>query len=287
MNTQPILDVALATWRPDGILRVAEMNLPEVPGVRYIVSWQLPGDNPQIPPSLSARTDVRVCILHRPGVSVNRNNALANCSAPLVLMGDDDLVYTRERLLAIIDTFQKNPDVDVATFRYDGYPKFYPDVECNLGKRLPKGYNVALIEIAVRRKSLGDIRFDERFGPGAPDLHAAEDQKFLFDCRHAGLECRFFPVTICTHDHASTGERSLTPGIAAAEGALIRLEYPGTWFLRIPLKTWRTRQRHHNILKTLTSMFRGAGIVTRASTDTSDRLSRCRRRNSSDAKAPH
>ena len=38
LNTMLTLDVLIATHTPEGILRVADMNLPVVEGVRYIVS---------------------------------------------------------------------------------------------------------------------------------------------------------------------------------------------------------------------------------------------------------
>ena len=256
--TQRELDIAIVTWKPEGILRLEAMNLPRVEGVRYVVSWQLAGDNPQVPEKLSSRPDVEVHLLERPGVSANRNNACRHCTAPVVLMGDDDLTYYPEALREVIRIFKETPDLDVAMFRHDGEDKYYPDASCRLGIPLPKGMTAAAVDLAVRREALQRVRFDEKFGPGAPVWQAAEDEKFLLDLRRAGMDCRYFPVSICCHDHPSTGLRAMTPGVAAAAGRYIRLEYPLSWIPRIFLKAWRDQRKGGKFLPTLRNMLRGA-----------------------------
>ena len=87
------LDVLIATHTPEGILRVADMNLPVVEGVRYIVSWQDHRDA-EIPPALDARNDVTVDRFGQRGVSFNRNNAIELSTADVYLVADDDLRYS-------------------------------------------------------------------------------------------------------------------------------------------------------------------------------------------------
>lgn len=254
------MDVAIATWQPEGIRRVEAMNLPQVSGVRYVVSWQLPGPDPVIPESLACRDDVSVFIIEKAGVSVNRNNACAHCTADIILNSDDDLVYTAEQLQSVIETFDRNPDVNLAAFQYNGAKKQYPAQECDLTSHLPEGYYGSLIEIAVRRKVFRKVTFDVNFGPGAPLFQCGEDTKFLFDVIRAGFHCRFFPITICTHDHPSTGDKPLSKGVALAEGKLIRLQYPASWILRVPLKAWRNKKKGGSLLSTLYYLLRGALI---------------------------
>lgn len=254
------MDVAIATWQPEGIRRVEAMNLPHVPGVRYVVSWQLPGPDPVIPESLAGRDDVSVSIIEKAGVSVNRNNACAHCTADIILNSDDDLVYTADQLQSVIETFDCNPDVDLAAFQYNGAQKQYPPKECDLTSNLPKGYYGSLIEIAVRRKVFRKVTFDVNFGPGAPLFQSGEDSKFLYDVIRAGFHCRFFPITICTHDHPTTGDKPMPKGVALAEGKLIRLQYPASWILRVPLKAWRNKKKGGTFFPTLYYLFRGAMI---------------------------
>ena len=252
------MDVAIATWQPEGILRVEAMNLPRVPGVRYVVSWQLPGPDPVVPESLARRDDVFICYTNELGVGANRLNACNHCNAPIILNSDDDLVYTSAQIQSVIDTFEANPDVDLATFRYDGTDKHYPASRCDLAFPLPKGYHVACFEIAVRSHVLKQIAFDPRFG--APLFISGEDSKFMFDALKSKVHCTFFPITICTHNHLTTGERPMPKGVALAEGCLIRLQYPASWILRVPLKAWRNKKKGGNFYPTIYYLFKGALI---------------------------
>ncbi|MDE5686060.1 MAG: glycosyltransferase family 2 protein [Paramuribaculum sp.] len=254
------LDVAIATWQPEGIHRVEAMNLPRLDGVGYVISWQQPGNDASVPRSLLERDDIEVHIFNGSGVSANRNNALDHCSGEIVLFADDDMTYTPDRLIAVIETFRKNPDIDVATFRYDGACKTYPGSQTILGFPLPKNYSVATVEIAARRTSALRIGFDPLFGPGAPVWQASEDEKFLYDARKACCRCMFFPTTVTSHPHPSTGDRPIaaSPGICAAAGKMIRLEYPRSWMPRIILKAIRQKKKGAPILFTLRHMLRGA-----------------------------
>ena len=69
------LDVLIATHTPEGILRVADMNLPVVEGVRYIVSWPGPPDT-EIAPALDAPHEMTVDRFGQRGVRFNRNHAI-------------------------------------------------------------------------------------------------------------------------------------------------------------------------------------------------------------------
>lgn len=252
------LDVTIATWQPSGIRRIAEMNLPHVAGVRYIVSWQEYGDNPVIPPELQEREDLDIYLFEKKGTSANRNNALAHSNADIILISDDDLSYTPEALKAIIKVMEENPDVDLATFCGEE-GKIYPSQPTDLGKRLPKYYYFTAIEIAFRRHVKERVQFDEAFGPGAPVWQAAEEVKFMYDVRRLDFRCRFFPITITTHPGASTGSRVMAhPGVAAAQGKAIRLEYPLSWPLRVALKSWRERKKGGDFLFCLKHQLRGA-----------------------------
>ncbi|MDE6487027.1 MAG: glycosyltransferase [Muribaculaceae bacterium] len=234
------LDLAMITHRPEGIVRLAGNMPAPMPGVRYVVSWQEHGGAP-VPDEIACRPDVEVHRLDERGLANNRNNAIAHCSADVVLFADDDIAYTREGLLAVVDTFGRNPDVDVATFRsVHGDASRFPACETALERRLPKGYYVASVEIAFRRATAGMLRCCPELGLGAPRLHAGEDEMFLMSAIRRGLRCRFFPSTICTHRGESTGTgTSLSDGTLEAFGCVIALTHPLTAALRVPLKAWR------------------------------------------------
>lgn len=254
------LDVAIATWQPSGLERVARMCLPQLPGVGYVVSWQEAGSDPVIPPELACRHDVRVVMCDVAGVSANRNNALRHCTADIVLMGDDDITYFPDGLRKLIAVFEENPALDLATFMYEGSDnKQYPRESVKLGWPLPKNFGVSMIEIAVRRQSLRGLEFDELFGPGAPVWQAAEDEKLLWDARKRGLNCRFYPIRIMRHEGLTTGFQPIrSAGVAAASGRIIRLEYPTTWPMRLMLKSFREWRKGADGWFCLRHMVRGA-----------------------------
>lgn len=233
------LQVLIATHQAAGIERVRDMDLPSVEGVEYLVSWQAHGDLP-VPSALLTRPDIAVLRFDGVGVSANRNNLLNHSTAPLVLIADDDLRYAPGAFERIIEVAQANPDVDYFSFRYDGADnKNYPPAECDL-KHLPENFYQTAFEVALRRSPrTGGLQFNEKFGPGAPVFTVGEDEMLLLTARRMGLVCRFFPLTITCHKGLTTGSRPLSIGSARSAGAIIRLQNPVTWFLRIPLYAWR------------------------------------------------
>lgn len=252
------LDVAISTYQPQGLQRVASMNLPKVEGVRYVVSWQEHGGAP-IPDQL-LRSDVKIVRFGKSGgLSVNRNNALAYTSAPVVLIADDDLKYTAAQLQSVIDTMESNHQVQVATFQYIGDNKYYPSIEQPITRKIPKGLTFTSFEIAIRRECLSSLKFDERFGIGGTLFDIGEDEKFMLDAVRMGYICRFFPINITTHPGPTTGHRPITnPRAAAGTGCLIRGWYPWSWILRIPLKTYRLKKSGSKFGFCLRHMLRGA-----------------------------
>jgi glycosyltransferase involved in cell wall biosynthesis len=233
------LSLAMVTHQEAGIKRVVAMNLPHVDGVRYVVSWQN-SEGIKLPNELY-REDMEIVRTPSQGVSNNRNNAVSRCKGDIILHADDDLKYTPEQLLAVIDTFQKHPEVDLAAFRYDGQDDLkFPEEECSL-KQLPKCFPFTNFTLAVRRKSvLRRLYFDNRLGIGAPYTGCGEEDFYLYQARKMGMNCRFFPITITTHLGQTTGFRKVTDiKILRGFGAIIRVEYPRTSLLRVVLKVWR------------------------------------------------
>ncbi len=262
------LDIAIVTHTPKGGERVGRMLMPPLPGVRYVVSWQNHG-NVSIPSSLT-RDDVEVHRFDGKGVAANRNNAVEHCTADIVLMGDDDLIYIKEGIAKIPEIFNDNPQLDLATFRcVTPYPKKYPEKSVTLGRSLPKNYDVGTVEIACRRKSIDNLRFCTELGKGSERFHSGEDEYFLYTAIKRGMDCRFFPIDICEHDHYSTGsDPHPSKGTLRGFGCIIALMYPWTCGARIPLKAWRLfragRAGFFNALATLAEGAIGApGVFLR------------------------
>jgi len=234
------LDLAMATHKPEGIERVASMMLPRMDGVRYIISWQAHNDYP-VPSALTSRPDVEIHRFNATGQSLNRNNAIDHCTADIILHADDDVIYTEYGFSAIINSFQNNPDVDVATFRSTQNKKrSFPREETDLNYNYPKNYYAGAIEIAFRRSTADHLRCCPELGLASPRFHGAEDEMFLMSAIKRKLKCRYFPITICEHPGESTGTKAhFTNANLMAAGCLIGLTRPWTAPLRVPLKAWR------------------------------------------------
>lgn len=244
---QITLDILIATYGPHGAARIAQMTLPQLPGVRYIATWQHHLNSP-IPPTLLARPDIHIHRVNTLGLSANRNEALARTTADWYLIADDDLHYSPTGLSQLLTVMAANPHLDILTYRFDSpEPKTYPLAPTDITLPLPKGYHISSIEIAVHRTPrTAPLRFDPHFGLNAPLLRAGEDELFLWRAlRRHRLRCRYIPLTVCTHPHISTGHRPPTPHTLKATGAIIALYYPLTAPLRIPLKAYRLWRTHH------------------------------------------
>ena len=257
------MSVTIVTHRPEGIGRVAAMNLPVIDGVEYVVSWQNHGDAP-IPATLTQRRDIRVCRCAATGVSANRNNALDNARGEIVLIGDDDLIYNREALEKVIGVFRSDPTLHYASFRHDGpNKKQYPAESLSINPR-PRNFHQTAFEVAFRRCPMTDrLRFSPSFGPGTKRFTAGEDTILAMTARNMGLNCRFFPITIATHPGLTTGFRRVTDaGVTRTKGAAITLEHPVTFLLRLPLAAWRdSRAGRAAFLASLRHLFTGAAMI--------------------------
>ena len=232
------IDVAIATYTPEGLRRIEKMLPPPQAGIRYIVSWQQ-HENAEIPVPLRNREDVEIYRFEERGVSKNRNNCLKHCESDIILMADDDLIYEIDFADKIRRAFEQNPKNDLITFKVDYFnKKEYPSKDTELYLPLPKNFYVSLVEIAMRRESVGDMKFCEHIGPGSDKLLCGEDELFFITAVRRGLKCMFVNERIAKHPHLSTGDK-ITPGILLGQGYIIRQMYPRSFCFRIPLKAYR------------------------------------------------
>jgi hypothetical protein len=238
------LQVLIATYGQEGLLRIARMFHPVIDGVEYLVSCQ--GAPEPIPlPEKLRRPDFKVEFSPTSGAAHNRNLLLDRLTADYGLLSDDDISYSEEGLKGIIDILDENPDLDIATFIYltdSGEPeKTYPLHPFDLTSP-PPGFYISCVEVAFRKGSvLGRrIYFNENFGPGCKLFPCGEDSLWVNDALRRGLTGRFFPLQIAVHTGASTGLRMLAdPGVLRSQGAVIPRLYPATGLLRVVLKALR------------------------------------------------
>ena len=255
------LDVLICTFGRKGIEKVSGMGLPELNGVSYVISWQTNGSDPNEIPSELRREDIKIFPTDSVGSSNNRNHAIQVSTAPICLTADDDLEYTIPQLQKVIETFERNPDIDLASFKYSGPDnKTYPDREIDLSIPFPKGFYSTSFEVAFRTDSVKNkIFYNPYFGINSPKLCCGDDSVFLFDCIQAGLKCRFFPVVITHHADLSSGARLYkNPKFLMTQGAYIRYAYEWKGLLRLPLYVWRHHKKYNlNIISGLKYIIKG------------------------------
>lgn len=240
MQKMLTLNLALITHRPEGIERLARMFLPEISGVSYVVSWQEHMNAP-VPEALKNRSDITIHRFNKPGLSLNRNNALEHCTGDIILFADDDLIYSEESLRSVITVFENDSTLDLATFisKSAKYRKF-PSEPTLLKSKLPRNYSVASFEIAFRNNRNNPLRCCPELGLGAPLIQSGEDEMIVRSAIKRGMKCKFFPIEVCDHPLDSTGSKINPPkGVLRGFGCVIALTYPVTAILRVPLKAFR------------------------------------------------
>lgn len=253
------LDIAIITYKPEGIKRLAENALPSIPGVNYVISWQAHESAP-IPEELQ-RSDIKIYRYDGVGQSGNRNNSISKCDADIIMTSDDDVQFYANEINRLRSVYDKHPELDFVTFKSErfGAPQ-YPQNECQLRTPLPKNYHAGCIELSFRKSTAGWLRVCPELGLNSPRYHGGEDEMLLFTAIKRGLNCWFYPITVCKHEHPSTGSKThLTKGNLRANGCVIALTYPKSAILRIPLKAWRLNQSgQSNFFRALLYLIQGA-----------------------------
>lgn len=243
------LQVLLCTIGAEGIARLTASRHPRVEGVGYLVAWQLPDGDCDVPQMLLERDDFEIVVTHTRGISRNRNIAIESSSAPLCLMGDDDVDYSAEGLRTLAAMLEAHPDTDVAACRYTccgRYVKPYPEDVCP-ERKAPRGWYITAYELAFRRERVtGRVRFNEKISIGTEVIRCGEEDVFLIDARRAGLSVSLFPVTIGAHDRDGTGERCYRePWWIMAHGAIMRHKFPFSWIPRVFVHALRAAHKGH------------------------------------------
>lgn len=237
------LQVLIVAYGRKGIESIAGLAHPMVDGVEYIVSWQTAGDRTDVPRTLAARPDFRIFPSDTRGVARNRNLALDAASAPLVVLSDDDVSYTEERLRSVIRAFKEHPQADYISFRYHSSHNPLPqhDREADL-RRPPKGWGIGgAFTMAFRLDPIRrhGIRFNELFGIGA-EFPSGEEDLFLHDILRAGLTAIFLPIDIVTHENDTTAMRTHSSDtFIRTKGAVFSILFPLSWSARMLLHARR------------------------------------------------
>lgn len=240
------LQVLICTFAR-GIEKIDAGALPRLGGVRYLISCQNPEnlDLDAAAEKLSLRGDTDVIFSNTRGLSINRNIAFDNATAPYLLIADDDLKFYPEGLMAVMDAFDSDPELDIATFRsHSPAERVFPPHGHDLAESFRFYYAISF-EIAVRRDFLlrKNLRFSPLAGIGAPVLGSGEEDLFLHHAIKAGAKGRFFNIPVVLHAGPTTAEHSaVDPRVLTAKGACLpAIRGIATALSRYPVEAWRSK----------------------------------------------
>lgn len=173
---------------------------------------------------LSKRKDVQYHVLKGKGVARNRNNTLHFIEPHAIcLILDDDVALCDNAFDMIMKAFGESPSAEFISFKI-------LDLEGNDYKHYPKEKQwqtlrtltgIGTTEMAFRSDIILDnnMKFDERFGPGAEKYPLGEDFIFAMDLYRLKTKMFFLPIPIVKHPVGSTGS-SLDKKVIFARGAM-------------------------------------------------------------------
>ena len=149
------------------------------------------------------KSDVLYVETKERGLSASRNMAIEKARGDICILCDNDVEYVPDYDLIINDAFEKY-DADVIVF-FIKRPERQHSV---FSKPAKMGYLSVLKifspEIAFRKKSIGDIRFNEMFGAGARYI-MGEENLFLYECLKRKKKVIYVPRMIaCVREEEST-----------------------------------------------------------------------------------
>lgn len=246
-HSAPRLQVWISAYGEDALERVASLPHPETEGVEYAVCWQK-YDKSRIPAEIKERPDFKIVFEDSEGLSHNRNAALRNSDADLMLISDDDLEYDAEHFENIFKGIEDYPDYDFYVFRFRSpdSPKTYHESSFDISKA-PKGYYPSSVELLINMKRIGrDLDelmplFNPHFGVNGATFHSGEENLLVAKLLKRGYKGRYVPLEITVHSGSSTGQRCRHQAShIETKGACFLYLHPATWALRMLTHAWRS-----------------------------------------------
>lgn len=198
------------------------------------------------------------------GLSKSRNMALDNATGEYLIIADDDLEYIDGYEKIIVESFEKNPNMDIIVFQVEGIEQVFKNYS-KKGKKISflGSLHVSSVEIAIRKDSIKkyNIRFAEEFGAGAK-YKMGEENIFLFDCLKAGMKIYYEPKVIAKlHMNESTWFSGFNKKYFLDRGAISRKLYGniiGLFMIMVfAIKNHKKYKSTMNIIRALKYMVEG------------------------------
>lgn len=196
------------------------------------------------------------------GLSKSRNMAIANSTADICLIADDDEIFLNGFEDIILKSFENNPDFDLIRFKVHGIEKEFKKYQkkaCRINMRL--SLKISSVEVAFRRKKINEmrLRFDELIGAGT-EFFMGEENVFLIDFLRKKGRAWYFPIDIAElHIGNSSWFTGFNEKYYLARGASYAAISPvGGYVLSVLFALSHTKDTKLSVFVTCGLMFRGA-----------------------------
>lgn len=255
-----------------GIAKVPHIILPPTPGVSWVVSMQWTDRKflELVPKELAEREDVTFTTIEGKGLSRNRNNALDHAKGEIIVIADDDCIYTGEQLTKIETVYDTHPDADGVCFMAESLQgelmRHYPTDVMTLADAQSRGYYLSSFEMTFRRSSLlrTGVRFDERFGLGSDMFGAGEEDILMKDFTDKGARVLFVPEVIVRTEEITTGTHfTESANLQVTKGAVFRYVFGVSDAIWRSFKEgmWHLVHSHINPVSIIYNMLRGIWML--------------------------
>ena len=117
------------------------------------------------------------------GAANSRNRGLEHITEDIILLCDDDVVYNKDYEKIVLEEFKKNTKTDVIIFNFKSPNRKKRMIKREKRLHIYNCLHYATCNIAFRRKSIKNIKFDPMFGPnGTYGKAGGDDTMFLVSC---------------------------------------------------------------------------------------------------------
>lgn len=123
------------------------------------------------------------------GAANSRNRGLEYITEDIILLCDDDVIYNDEYEKNVIEEFKKNPKADMIFFNMHSPNRKKREIKKEKRMHIYNSLHYATCNIAFRRKSINNIKFNSMFGPnGTYGKAGGDDTMFIVSCLRNNLK---------------------------------------------------------------------------------------------------
>jgi hypothetical protein len=184
--------------------------------------------------------NIRVINSFEKGLSKSRNLAIKNAIGDICLIADDDVIYCNNFEKIIVDSFKKQTQADVITFKMkDFHGRDFKKYSRSNWHNLESLKQVNSVVIAFKLESVvkKKIVFNPLFGLGSI-FETAEEYIFIRDCLKTKLKLWFESQYILSHDINSSGKDVGSDKLVYANAALYYKYSSFLGYLRLCKLIW-------------------------------------------------